>query len=251
MKVLVIIGSLRKSNTYKTVKKIEEYHKKNSEIEYEYIFLKDIDFQQCRGCFACISYGENRCPIKDDRDLIINKIESSDGVILASPNYVMNVPWITKNFIDRFAYIMHRPKYFNQYFMILITSGSYMGAKQACKALEVMASGGKVVNKLIVYNSPGMNKHKINKQEKKIIKEAKSFSNKLSRKKTHRPPFGFLVWFSVFKASSSENRSQSQADYEFYKDKDYFIDIPLNFFQRITISFFTGFFRKLIRMGFV
>lgn len=251
MKVLAIIGSLRKSNTFKTVKKIEEYHKKNSHIEYEYLFLKDVNLQQCRGCFTCISNGENSCPIKDDRDYIINKIESSDGVILASPNYVMNVPWITKNFIDRFAYIMHRPKYFNQYFMVVITSGSYMGAKQACKTLEIMASGGKVVSKLIVYNSPGMNNQKIEKQEKKITKKTLKFSKSLDKKREHKPSFGFLVWFSVFKAGSSENKTQSLADYEFYSDKSYFIDTKLNYLQKIVIKIFCNIFRKLIKMGIV
>jgi len=145
MKILVIVGRLRKKHTYEAVKKIEEYHKKHSDCEYEYIFIKDINLKQCKGCHICISHGEDRCSLKDDSDLIINKIENSDGVILASPNYAMNVLWIMKNYIDRFAYTMHRPKYFNQYFMILITSGSYQGTKQASKSLGLMASGGKIL----------------------------------------------------------------------------------------------------------
>ena len=44
------------------------------------------------------------CPLKDDdHDLIIDKIESADAVILASPNHSMNVNWRMKNFIDRFS----------------------------------------------------------------------------------------------------------------------------------------------------
>jgi multimeric flavodoxin WrbA len=141
------------------------------------LFLKDINFKLCKGCFVCISDGEEKCPLKDDRDLIINKIENSDGIILASPNYVMNVCWLMKNYIDRFAYTMHRPKYFNQYFMILITSGSYMGTKQASNALSLMSSGGKIISKLSIYNSPGMNKNKKEKQEKKLNEKQKDFIN--------------------------------------------------------------------------
>ena len=37
MKILVIIGSLRKKNTYETVRKIENYHKQYAECEYEYL----------------------------------------------------------------------------------------------------------------------------------------------------------------------------------------------------------------------
>ncbi len=251
MKILVIIGSLRKKNTYETVKKIEGYHKKYSDFEYEYLFLKDIDFKLCTGCHVCISHGEDKCPLKDDRDLIINKIESSDGVILASPNCVMNVPWIMKNFIDRFAYTMHRPKYFNQYFMVLITSGSYMGAKQASKIVELLASGGRIVTKLHVFNSPGMNDKKVLKQENKIKQKAEIFYKRLSKKVDHRPSFGFLVWFSVFKATSNESKRYSPADYNFYKDKNYFINLELNFFQKILISIFKKLFTLLIRTGFI
>ena len=38
MKVLLIMGSLRKKNTYETIKKIENYHKQYSNCEYEYLF---------------------------------------------------------------------------------------------------------------------------------------------------------------------------------------------------------------------
>jgi multimeric flavodoxin WrbA len=251
MKVLVIIGSLRKKNTYSTVKKIEGYHKEYTDVEYEYIFLKDIDFKQCRGCFVCLSHGEEKCPLKDDRDLIIEKIESSDGVILASPNYVMNVPWLMKNYIDRFAYTMHRPKFFDQYFMTLITSGSYMGTKQATKTLGLMASGGKVVTQLKVFNSPGMNEKKISKQEKEMRKKAAEFYKKLSKKTDHKPSFGFLVWFSVFKATSIESKAYMPADYAYYKDKSYFTDVKLNGFQKGLVKFFTALFTFLVRKGLV
>ena len=251
MKILAIIGSLRKKNTYETVKKIEEYHKKYSDIQYEYLFLKDIKLDLCKGCHVCILHGEEKCPLKDDRDLIINKIESSDGVIFASPNYVMNVPWIMKNYIDRFAYAMHRPKYFNQYFMILITSGSYMGTKQASKVLSLMASGGNIVSKLNLFNSPGMNEKKAMKQEKLIKRGAELFYKKLSNKVKHKPSFGFLAWFSAFKAASNENKTYLPADYSFFKDKNYFINIKLTLLQKLIVSFFTNFFTILIKKGFI
>jgi multimeric flavodoxin WrbA len=251
MKILVILGSLRRKNTYEKVKKIEEYHNNYSNFEYEYLFLKDMDFKQCKGCFVCIQYGEEKCPLKDDRDLIIDKIENSDGIILASPNYVMNVTWLMKNYIDRFAYTMHRPKFFNKYFMVVITSGSYRGTKEAAKSLSLMASGGEVITHLAVYNSPGMNEKKLMKQEKKIERKAKIFYKRLSKKTNHRPSLGYLIWFSAFKAASNENRKHLPADYEFYKNKDYFTDIRLNIYQRMIVSLFTGFFTILIRKGFM
>lgn len=76
-KILVIMGSLRKANTYRTVQKIEQLHKKIADCEYEYVFLKDINLGLCKGCFSCISKGEEHCPLKDDREWIVQKIESS------------------------------------------------------------------------------------------------------------------------------------------------------------------------------
>jgi len=251
MKILVIIGSVRKGNTYRTVKKIEEIHKEISDCEYEYIFLKDLNFCLCKGCFTCISKGEQLCPLKDDRDIIIQKIESSDGVILASPNYVANVSWLMKNFIDRFAYTCHRPRYFNQKFMLLITSGSYMGVKNAMKAMSVLVSGGRIISRLGVFNSPGMNDNKIKVQDMKIIKSTEKFAKLLNKKESSKPPFSYLIWFSVFKASSKINKDGLPADFEYYKNKEYFTDYKLNIFQKLSIKLFTYFFSFMIKKGLV
>lgn len=251
MKILAIIGSPRKANTYNIAKRIEQYHKEITDCEYEYIFLKDINIGRCIGCFACISKGEDYCPLKDDRNLVVQKIEASDGVILASPNYAMNVSWLMKNCIDRFAYTCHRPKYFNQKFMLLITSGGYMGVKNAMKALSIMASGGKVVSKLSVFNPPQMNEKKQRFQENKIKKNTEKFVKSLSEKKGHRPSLSFLIWFSVFKALSEKNHEEFPADYNYYKNKNYFIDYHLNGVQMTIIKIFKSFFRILINKGVV
>ncbi|GAH81281.1 unnamed protein product, partial [marine sediment metagenome] len=65
--------------------------------------------------------------------------------------HTMNVNWRMKNFIDRYSYLMHRPRFFNQRFMVLITSGSYRGVKEAMKALVLMGSGGKVIHFYIIF----------------------------------------------------------------------------------------------------
>ncbi|NPD90411.1 MAG: flavodoxin family protein, partial [Asgard group archaeon] len=190
-------------------------------------------------------------PLEDDRDIIIEKIESADGVILASPNHTMNVNWRMKNYIDRFSYLMHRPRFFNQRFMILITSGSYRGIKQATNALALMASGGKVVSKIGVMNSPGMNDKKREKQSKKLQKEAIKFVNKMKKPFTYNPPFGHLVWFSAFKAVYEGDTDESSADYRFYSTKKFFVDLDLSFGQKFTLKLFNGLFGILIRIGMV
>jgi len=246
MKILVILGSLRKKNTYEVTKKIEKYCNVDN-MEFEYLSIKDLDFQLCRGCHICITYGEEKCPLKDDRDMIISKIESADGVVLACPNYVMNVNWLMKNYIDRFAYTMHRPKFFDQKFMILVTSGSSVGSKNALKSLSVMASGGRISSKLRVFYTPGMSQKKIEFQEKKIEKQAQKFFKSLSKSKEHKPSISYLIWFSVFKALSYENNEQLKADNRFYANKNYFIDMKLNGIQRGIVRTSTSFFRILAK----
>jgi len=251
MKVLAIISSFRKKNTYNTIKQIEKTHKIECKCEYEYLFLKDYNLLPCNGCHLCLTKGEQHCPLKDDRDTIITKIESVDGVILASPNHTMNVNWLMKNFIDRLSFLMHRPKFFNQRFMVLISSGSYMGVKHAIKALSPIASGGKVVSKLSVMNSPNMNEVKAKKEENKITTEAKRFARIMRRNHHFQASFGNMIWFSVFKAMTFKTEKEFPADYSYYSNKRFFVDAKLSFFQRGIITVFTNLFLFLYNMGVV
>lgn len=60
--------------------------------------------------------GEELCPLKDDRDLLIGRMMSSDGVVLASPNYSFQVSAIMKIFLDRLGFVFHRPRFFGKAF---------------------------------------------------------------------------------------------------------------------------------------
>lgn len=251
MKILAIIGSPRKGNTSRTVKKIEENHKKITDCDYEYIFLKDLNLSPCRGCFLCISKGETYCPLKDDKDSLVRKIESSDAVILSSPNYGANVSGLMKNFIDRIAYIGHRPHFFKQKFMLLVTSGSYMGVKNTRKALSIAVSGGTIISRLNVFFPPGMDKKNQEKEDEKIRKASEKFAMLLQNGKEIKHPFSYIIWFSVFKASSVFNKENLPADYNYFKDKEYFTDGRMSLFRKLSIAVFTTFFRFMIRKGFI
>jgi multimeric flavodoxin WrbA len=48
---------------------------------------------------------------------------NADGIIFVSPAYANNVTGLMKNFIDRFAYVGHRPNFFNQCPMLVATTG--------------------------------------------------------------------------------------------------------------------------------
>lgn len=183
--------------------------------------------------------------------MIIKKIESADCIILAGPNYAMNVNWLTKNLIDRFAYNLHRPMFFNKRFVLLITSGNYMGTKQALKALSVLPSGGKIIGKLVLHTAPELSEKKRLKQDRKFSKKINHIFKLLDREYKHTPSFLYLFWFASFKASSEIFKKTLPADYEFYKDKEYFVETRLSILQKLVIKSFTSLFKFMFKKGFM
>ena len=84
-KITIFIGTPRKQATYQAVEKFIISLKKHGEIDFEYVFLNDYTLGNCTGCKLCFSKGEEYCPLKDDRDLLLEKMNHSDGVIFATP----------------------------------------------------------------------------------------------------------------------------------------------------------------------
>jgi multimeric flavodoxin WrbA len=98
MKIVGICGSPRKGNTEFLLKEaLKAAEKKGAKTELILLREKRIEF--CDGCGKCEKTGE--CHIEDDMQEIYKRLESADGIILASPNYYDNVSGMMKNFIDR------------------------------------------------------------------------------------------------------------------------------------------------------
>ncbi|MBN1919988.1 MAG: flavodoxin family protein [Anaerolineae bacterium] len=115
MKILACIGSYRKKgNTARVVQMIGTRMQTlaaqhTTPLEFEMLFLSDMDIRPCRGCRACFDRGEDACPLKDDIPLIRAKMDAADGLLLASPVYVDDLSGLVKNWMDRLAYLCHRP----------------------------------------------------------------------------------------------------------------------------------------------
>jgi multimeric flavodoxin WrbA len=77
MKVLVIMGSPRKGNTWTAVRRIEEHMQVLGEVTFEYLMLGDIDLSHCRGCYVCFEKGEEHCPLKDSAPAIERKMHEA------------------------------------------------------------------------------------------------------------------------------------------------------------------------------
>ncbi len=121
MKILACIGSYRKKgNTARIVQMVEARMQalaaqhaapfgNGVPLDFETLYLSDLDIRPCRGCRACFDRGEDACPLKDDIPLIRAKMDAADGLLLASPVYVDDVSGLVKNWMDRLAYLCHRP----------------------------------------------------------------------------------------------------------------------------------------------
>ena len=240
MKVLAIMGSPRKKgNTYKITKKVEEQMKDLGNVEFEYLFLKDTNLQPCRGCFVCISNDGNLCPIKDDRTTIEEKIINADGIILASPVYVMQITWLMKILIDRMAYHCHRPRFFNQKAIAISTTGG-IGLKETLDYLELVAGawGLNFVNKLGIQTPPWPKSSKAyKKDEEKIKVTTKIFYQALESNNPRSPKLMEYLGFRIFKEMSARLKEYLPADYKFYKNQEnYYYDTKINFLKKIMAS---------------
>lgn len=232
MKVIAIMGSPHKGNGYKIVQKIESRLKQISNIDFKYIFLSDINFKMCKGCFTCISKGEYLCPLKDDKENIEQELLSSDGIILSSPGYVWNVSGLMKNFLDRLAYSLHRPKFFKQSLMIVANGGS--GVNKTVKALSLSLGGCRIACKLSIISTPWESTQSYsNKVDKDIKKNVEIFYKSMANKKLQPIRLGNLIWFSMFKKMASISKETLPADFEYYSEKkEYFYDAKINHFKR-------------------
>ncbi len=126
MRILAILGSPKgNGNTTHGVEQIAARLKAlGGDITVDYLSLKEAGLEPCRGCFACLAHGETYCPLRDSRAQIEARMQQADGVIFASPTYVYNVSWLMKNFIDRFAYVCHRPRFHGKPALVLTTTGA-------------------------------------------------------------------------------------------------------------------------------
>ena len=104
-KILLINSSNRKRNTYKLLSSIEVLLKEN-DFETELINLGDYNIHFCKGCEVCVL--KSGCFIKDDVNLILDKIIKADGLIIGTPVYLNNMTGMLKSLIDRTCSWFHR-----------------------------------------------------------------------------------------------------------------------------------------------
>ncbi len=83
--------------------------------------LADLRVLPCRGCDCCHRTG--RCCQDDDFELIQAEIEASDGLVLATPNYISSVSAQLKALLDRCCGPLHLQAFEGKYGAAVVSSG--------------------------------------------------------------------------------------------------------------------------------
>ncbi len=215
MQITAVIGSYRKGRTLKIVQRIEEHMKQLGDVTFNYIYLSEVPLARCRGCFACIARGEDKCPLKDGFVDIEKALAESDGAIFASPNYAVGVTAQMKQLIERFAYVGHRPKISSKYMIAVATSGGPMGLKQTLDSLCYFEGGGfEVVSRLGLQTPPTkLSPRTVQKQQRLIEKSAQALFDAISQKRQSRPTLGSVIQFAAFRGMYMKNPALGEAEF--------------------------------------
>ena len=235
-KILVIMGSPRKGNTFRACEELRERMQEHIPTEFDYLWLKDADLAPCKGCLACFASGEDKCPNRDDGAEIARKMDEADGVIFATPVYGMNVSGQMKVFIDRFCYNFHRPRFFGKSALLLVTTG-FMGQKEVLKYLGDVAWlwGFGIAGKAGLVTMDPLPKGRKEENKKAIAKAAGDFASALGRDTPRKPGLKDIIIFHGERASFSQLEKISPEDYRYWKEKGW-LDRKTKYFTKVQVN---------------
>ena len=220
-KVTAFIGTQTRKHTYQAVQEFEKNLKQYGEIDFEYVFLSDYHLEFCRGCKVCFDKGEEYCALKDDRDVLLEKMEQSDGVIFATPNYAFQLSARLKNLFDRTAFIDHRPRFFGKTCTAIVTQGIGKGGDIlkylyfTGENLGFHASKGCCINTLEPMTEI---------QQRKLVQKVKEASARFYKqllRPTPPPSFFRLMMFRMTRPLI-KSAGEKYRDYHYYKEKGWF-----------------------------
>lgn len=95
----------------------------SEDVKYEVIHLCDLKIEFCRHLEKCHKKIMD-CPIRDGVKMVLRKMLDTDGIILASPNYINQVTASMKALFDRSSHFIHCKRLLGKYIAGVVSSGS-------------------------------------------------------------------------------------------------------------------------------
>jgi multimeric flavodoxin WrbA len=222
-RVTAFVGSARKKHTHDAAVQFLSNLQSMGDIEVEIVRLHDYRIEFCKGCKVCFAKGEEHCPLKDDRDLLIEKMMASDGVVFASPNYAFQLSAIMKAFLDRLGFAMHRPRFFGKTFTSIVTQGVGLGGKTidyldfAAKCLGFNTVKGTCITAL-----EPMTERERQKMDRVLERHARRYYVSLQQADYPVPSLFMLMGFRMGRTNMKLELDDSSCDYRYYVEKGWF-----------------------------
>lgn len=135
-RIVAVNGSPRKAATHRLLIEVAGLLEAQ-QIQVTAINLGDYQIDDCIGCELCIRK-TSHCFQKDDSQTILSQLMAADGVILASPVYVMNISGRLKSLIDKTASWIHRPPMVGKPMLSVATTAG-AGLREVLNYLEKVA----------------------------------------------------------------------------------------------------------------
>jgi multimeric flavodoxin WrbA len=257
-KVLVVMGSPRRGNTYAAAERLRALMESHGPVAFEYLWLRDAALEQCRGCAVCVGKGEEYCPIRDDVPAIMQRMHEVDGIILASPVYSWQVSGLLKVLIDRLSYTMHRPRLYGKKILVLATG--MLGTKDVERYLTGVAQywGAEVAATVGLITPPTVSARQQERNERILARAAESFSRALQPGRPKSPPLRSVFLFRGGRALIDEQQDGTPVDYQYWKEHgwldpgaNYYTDTPVNPVYNAIGGLVEFAMRRAIRMGWI
>ncbi|MBN1873617.1 MAG: flavodoxin family protein [Anaerolineae bacterium] len=222
-KVIAFVGSARKGHTHDAAAQFLRNLQSLGEVEVEIVRLSDYRIEVCKGCQVCFAKGESLCPLKDDRDILIEKMLASDGVVFAAPNYSFHVSALMKVFLDRLGFAFHRPRFFGKAFTGIVVQGIY-GGNKIVDYLDFVgnALGFNTVKGSCLMTLDPMTEKQQRKIDKILTAQARRYYARLVKPSYSAPSLMDLMFFRMGRTKVRLELDDNACDYTYYKDKGWF-----------------------------
>lgn len=238
MKCLIIHGSYRKGNTYKVTSIVKSYLLEKEDMEFEELFLYQLDIPFCIGCNQCFVKGEEYCPHSSIIYPIAKKISQSDSIIITAPTYSLQVPGLVKCWIDHMSYHFHRPCFFTKKALVISTTAG-AGAKSTTKYIKNVLHywGVNHVNEIAI-RCFAFNYIPDQKGLQKIYQETDKFYAEITSANLHPPSIKRIFLFNLWRSMANSGKINNTKDYQhWYKNQmledPFSKEVPLGYLKRV------------------
>jgi len=221
--VTAFVGSARRKHTFDAVRRFLDHLEEAGDVKTELVSLGDCQLETCRGCKICFNQGEEACPLRDDRDLLIGKMTSSDGVVFASPSYMFQVSGLMKTWIDRLAFFGHRPHFFGQAFTNIVVQGLPFDSRIG-KYLNFVGSclGFRVVKGSRITARDPMTERDLRRMDATVAAHSRRFLAAMATTRMPVPSLAMLIGFRVGRTIMRIELDDRSRDYRYYRDRGWF-----------------------------